>query len=513
MWSADHAPRPLAVLAGLALVLALARLATYHEPLQTDITGAAVIAHEVLGGRPLYADMWDHKPPALVLTHMAAIALAGWGPGAVFLLNLTASLASLVGVYAAGAAIGSTAAGLWAAAFWTVISGDLWLEGNQPNAEAFINACVAWTFALLARTGAGAGPPRFVAIGALVAWASLYKQVALVPAALLLLAHVAWAPPGRPRLRALGDSAAVAGVVVLAWGTTLGYFWAVGRFAAFWDAVVVYNRHYASASGGLAGHLKLTLQPAQLLSAWLGSVVPLAVLAAVGAVVGLLTARGRHWALFGALVVATPLVIGLPGAFAPHYYQLWFPALVIGGGWAPHSLARVTRGRLAWAPQLAAGAALVLLLVNQAPLYLLSPDDWSVVKYGPIFVEEKKLARELDTLLGPGETFYVWGSEVGLHFWTRRPPVCGACSVWPVATGPLARSLTDRVMADLTRRPPELVVVANWTWQWLKVRHPVIEWAVERYRPMPGGHERGPFSLYVRRGGPLEERTERAAKR
>jgi hypothetical protein len=85
--------------------------------------------------------------------------------------------------------------------------------------------------------------------------------------------------------------------------------------------------------------------------------------------------------------------------------------------------------------------------------------------------------------------------------------------VWPVGTGPLALRLTDRVLRDLARKPPELFIVANWTWQWLKIRHPVIDWGVANYRPMPGGNQRGPFSLYVRRGGTLEERAERAARK
>src|SRR5882672_6438119 len=219
------------VLIMLGAILVAARLHTYHEPLQTDITGAAVIGHELLAGRALYADMWDHKPPALHLTHAFAIALAGYGPGAVFLLNLLAGLATLVGVYAAGCVVGSTSAGLWAAVFWTAISGDLWMQGNQPNAEVFINACVVWAFVLLLRADAGSGVGRFLAIGAIIAWGSLYKQIIVAPAAFLALAHVAAPPPGRGRGRAMADVGTIVAVGVAAWATLLAYFAAVGRFA------------------------------------------------------------------------------------------------------------------------------------------------------------------------------------------------------------------------------------------------------------------------------------------
>ena len=498
--------RQLAVLIGLAALLVLLRLHTWDEPLETDITGAAVITHEVLGGRALYADMWDHKPPALVLTHAAAQLVAGYGPGSILLLNVVAGAASLFGAYAAAAALGSTAAGLWAAAFWAVISGDLWLQGNQPNSEAFINASVLWAVALLAGARAGSGVGRFLAVGALFAWASLYKQVVVVPVACLAVAHAAWPPDGRARGRAVLDLAVVAAVGAVGWAATVGYFAAVGRLAPFWDAVFTFNRHYAEGAGNLATRLRLSFSPAQLGSPYVRSLAPLAVLTLAGIASSAVTAWRRPWFLLLALVVATPVAVGLPGAFAPHYYQLWLPALVLGGGLAVVELARLARARRAWLPHTVGGAALVLLIALELPLYLMPADDWSLIKYGPIFLEERKLARELDALLAPGETFYVWGSELGLYFWSRRSPVCGPCFVWPVTTGPLALPLTERLMADLARRPPELFVVANWTWNWIKVRHPAIAWGEAHYRPMPGGPERGPFSLYVRRGGPLERR-------
>src|SRR5438094_9806843 len=114
-------PAVLALLALLALGLSLARLHTYAEPLERDITGYAVIAHELLAGRRLYAEVWDHKPPAIHATYAAAEWFAGYGPDAVFLLNLVAAVTTLLGAYVAGRALGaSAAAGLVTAAFWTI---------------------------------------------------------------------------------------------------------------------------------------------------------------------------------------------------------------------------------------------------------------------------------------------------------------------------------------------------------------------------------------------------------
>jgi hypothetical protein len=185
----------LALLA-LALLIAVARLHTYDEPLELDITVAAVIGNELLAGRQLYTDLWDHKPPALHITHALAILLVGYGSGAIYLLNVGAAVVTLLGVYAAASAVAGAVAGLWGATFWTLVSGDVGLQANQPNAEVFVNACVVWAFAFLIRVDQGARGRRFLAIGALFALGSLYKPVVVAPAAVLATAHLV-APPVR----------------------------------------------------------------------------------------------------------------------------------------------------------------------------------------------------------------------------------------------------------------------------------------------------------------------------
>jgi hypothetical protein len=273
---------------------------------------------------------------------------------------------------------------------------------------------------------------------------------------------------------------------------------------------VTYNRFYGQS---LLANLGLAFSPAQLLSPWLAAMLPLALLAALGLVAAALSRAGRGFTLLGALGLATPVAVGLPGAFAPHYYQLWLPALVLGAGGAVAALGRLIPGRIAWAPHAVGGIALTLGAVYQLPLYQLPAEDWSLLKYGPIFVEERKLAREVDALLAPGETFYEWGSEVGLYFWTGRRPPTGALFVWPVTAGPERFRLTSRLLQDLERARPELLVVANWTGHHITWPHPARDWQAAHYRPFPGGGERGPFTLHVRRGGALERRIERAARR
>ena len=102
---------PAAALIGLCALIFSLRLHTYDEPLERDLTTYAVIAHQMLNGKSLYSDLWDHKPPAIYVTHALAILLVGQGPGAIYLLNVAAAVATLLGVYVAASAVGGFAAG------------------------------------------------------------------------------------------------------------------------------------------------------------------------------------------------------------------------------------------------------------------------------------------------------------------------------------------------------------------------------------------------------------------
>ena len=64
-------------------------------------------------------------------------------------------------------------------------------------------------------------------------------------------------------------------------------------------------------------------------------------------------------------------------------------------------------------------------------------------------MESYNLARNLDNVLKPGETFYEWGNETQLYYLTRRDPPSGVLTCDPLVQGPLAEGLSLRVAADL----------------------------------------------------------------
>ena len=108
----------IAVLSLCALFLAGMRWSTSRQPVLGDQGTYAVIGHELLNGRHLYADLWDHKPPGIHLTYAAAELITGYGPQQLYLLEMAALLLVLLGLYRAGTLLGGPRAGLCAGLLW-----------------------------------------------------------------------------------------------------------------------------------------------------------------------------------------------------------------------------------------------------------------------------------------------------------------------------------------------------------------------------------------------------------
>src|SRR5205807_10342515 len=180
------------VFLALCALIFCSRLHTYHEPLQRDLTTYAVIAHEMLAGKSLYQDLWDHKPPAIHVTYAAAEMIAGYGRDSIFLMNVAAALATLFACYFAGSAAGGgRVGGFVAAGLWALASGDLAIQGNQPHTEVFLNVFLVAGFAVFVRKGKnGLGLRGALLGGILFAVASVYIQAGGVQAGLFGLCRV-----------------------------------------------------------------------------------------------------------------------------------------------------------------------------------------------------------------------------------------------------------------------------------------------------------------------------------
>jgi hypothetical protein len=487
----------------LAGFITLQRLHTYHEPLERDITLYAVFGHELLGGRDLYSDLWDIKPPVIYLTYAVAEKLVGYGPGQIYLLGIFTAVITLLGVYMAGSGLGArTSTGLWAAAFWTALCSDLYLQANQPNTEAFINACLIWAFALLLRARPYAvGLGRFFVIGLLFVLASFYKPVVALIAIMLSFIHLALARGASGRWRAAIQLVTIGVIGIVSWVGTCGYFYASGRFAPFYETMFVFNRYYA---GNFLNNFRAAMHWEALIPPFLGIMAAsLLVPAVLGMVIGLSKKPRRPWLLLLGFTLGTQLALTLPGKFFPHYYQLWLPLLVVAAAWGLEEL-ELSKLCRPFVPMSVGAAVLAIVLIYELPFYRLTAEEWTQRKYSKdTFVSSKKMGKELGVLLAPGETFYEWGFETGLYFYSKRRPPSGVLCAWPLVTGPIVQSLSARVLKDLEHSQPEMFLTLEKDSLDAKQLHPVLQWAKSRYRLWA---VRPPFVLYVRKESQMEAR-------
>ncbi len=493
----------LMVLLVLSASIVLERLLVPKIPFGNDAMIYSVIGHELLNGRLLYSDVWDHKPPAIFVTYMAAEVITGYGPQMLSFLNVTAMLAVLFGIFWAGKwSAGGMAAGLWAAAFWAVLCGNYPLEARDPNAEIFINACLVWVFALLIRSNEHPlSVKESIIIGCLLTLGSFYKPIVVVNAILFACVHILFPPKEAKSRREVFINVFVIGFVgLLGWMAMFGYFAMTNRFEIFWETMITYNRYY---SGNLLLNIIAPLKGrAELL---IDVLKPLAVLAVIGLVLALWVNR-RTGALLIAFMISAWITVGMPGQFYRHYYQLWLPPLILGTGVFIGLLPRFLKPGFEWLPHAVGAVLLVFLGLQQLPAYrtAFTSDFYSLSDPQHITVEST--AQQINALLLPNETFFVWGSGAITYFWSQRRPPTAVFDTRHMLAGPLADQLSTRVAEKLSSERPELFLVTGYGGYDPPLPKWLADWLTEYYYPLATDDTKAPFKFYVRRDGNLARR-------
>jgi len=524
-----------ALLLLFALLIVLARWHTFDEPLEPDIVTYSAIGRELSLGERLYVDVWDVKPPGLYATFAFGHYLAGDGPSAVFLLGVLASLITLGGAWVAGSALGARG-GPWAAAFWVAVNGAMMIQANQPNAEVFINACVAWAFALLlkrpAREGVWLG---MLGVGGLLALASSFKQVPVFLGGVLMLAHCVSPPSGVSRKTALLDACAVALTGAAFWLAVFGYAAATGQASMYWAAVIEANQ---GRGGDLLFNLYRYVREGRFLPSIVFFLIPAMGVVGAACIRGLARGPRREWLLLLAFVFGTHAMILTQGrAFHAHSYQFWLPPLAIGVGWAaatPWLAARAAARPVArFAGDALALIALLAALVHELPNYALSPAEWAERKYGARVVQDRRYSEQLGELLRPNEGVFLYGNGASVYFYTgRRPSTVTLWSMHLLTEDTLAKRLSEKTLEQLNANTPDVFIVqfsksdlepaaplgaaarllgVTQVIEYRPYENPVYHWAMRNYRPWPNASFAGwtDTEVYVRTGSDLERRLSR----
>lgn len=491
----------LTVLLTLAALLVAMRAHTHAEPIQRDLLIYAFIGEGLLHGGTLYDDWIDLKPPGPYLLFGAIGAVLGVGHAQMFVLGLMAALATLVGLHRLFAGpLKSPWIGVAVAALWVAIGSDLWLEANEPNTEAFINAFMVWALVgllSLARERPDLG--RAFAIGALFAAATTFKHVAIVPAVLLCLAHVA--VRREAFARAFVQCGAAGSVVVATWAAMGAWFAAQGRFVPFWETLVLYPAEYGEITGRTLGHnLAAGLSAERFFDPAMGAYAWAVVAVALATAIGLFGGR-REWVYLAALLAGTFVAVAAPGWFFPHYDQLWLPPIAIGLGMALLELEgrRVPRTALV---AIALAAVFAAGLGRSAPQYRLDARGWSEAKYQTLFSSAEDLGRALGEVLREDERLYVHGVLPNLYLAAGRRPATSVANIWftfPDYGRRLAPRATAEALADLKRAPPDVIVLDGFTERFDSVEFPIRAFIERDYRVVAETPGFAGYRLAVRR--------------
>ena len=474
--------------AGLAIAFCLVNLILFRYGRDQGIY--AMVADTMLKGGAPYRDAWDFKPPGIFLVYAVARLIFGASEHGVRVLE-AAALGSMVWAFAILSRrwVGDAKAGIVAAAcaIGTEAQLEFW-HTSQP--ESFGGVVLAW--ALVCATYQAPQEAKDGARRQLMAWAgagALYASAALLKPPLgggfvVSLVAVAWtewrAAAVDDRLRALARPAAAfaaGGAAVMA--LTLSYFAAKGALPDLYDTLFVFTPMYTKLGfrgEWFWGFVYLSFEQWSIgYSAFIG--VGLALFLGLPA----LSARERSGALhvFG---VAGIQVIGvaLQAKFFPYHYGAALPFASMLAGWGAWKL--WTRARQASLGIAAFGAALYLLGDARGATRDLDETFWMRSKHRLAAVLDpsirdatndalysvadvsaganRRVAEWLKSHTEPDAPVFIWGFEPEIYDLARRRPATRYLYDVPQRVT-WAESSRDRLMSDLERTPPVVIVVEH----------------------------------------------------
>ncbi len=444
------------------------------------------------GGLP-YRDVFNQKPPMTIAVYRLCAAVSS-SPAAPRYAAMLAVLLTGLALLLLSPKRWSPAARLAAPLAYFVLSttpvGDL---GFPANTEVFAAAFTAW-----AVWAASRGDRRFAALSGLLAGAALMtKQTALWP---VLAAGVFASWRGGRRWEPGAAAAFVAGAaaVPLLW---LGYFWARGGLAFFWECVVAGNMRYAAqadwaAAAEQARFFAVDLAPAFLKGSW-----PAWALAAYG-----LRGLEARWENRGELTAVLWLAGGLLAAATglmlfPHYFLQAAPPLCLA---AAFGVERLGSAKKRWA----ALAVLALLPAAAQADFYFGKTRAAVAKdllYPSPLLETEGLGGWLRERTSPSDTIWVFGSEPALYVYSGRRAATRHDFVYPLTMFPKSPEPLEAELAALRSARPAFVVYVNQPISTLigsrlglAFRDAVREWLAADYRLegyVPVARDPEPFSF------------------
>ncbi len=459
---------------GLVVVTAAAiRLRLLDVPLDRDEGEYAYFGQLLLRGIPPYATAYNLKLPGVYGAYAAILWAFGQSPAGVHLGLLAANAAATVLVFALGARVLDTTAGVAAAAAFAGLSLSPRLHGLGGYAEHFVLLPALTGALVLVWSAESRRLAGFLASGALLGLAFVVKQSGgafVLFGALYALRRTARAAAGG------GWLSRIAPALLLLAGAALPYAalclllaWA-GVFATFWFWTTIYAYQYGAALPLTDGTTTFLTKAAELLAtSW-----ALTALAAAGVTALFWDAparRRRGFVLLFALGSFAGTSAGL--YFRNQYFLLLAPAVALLAGVAADALSRLLAGATrAFRPVLAATLVLLplahLVWAERAVLFEMPPGQVARALYGlNPFPESVEIARGIKALSAPTDRIAVLGSEPQIYFYTGLPAATGFVYTYALMEAqPYAARMQRQMIDEIERANPRFVVIVNTSASW-----------------------------------------------
>lgn len=419
------------------LLIAFVYLSTDYwlsSPRTRDISIYAVVAHGLLDGKLPYLDLWDHKPPPIYLALAFCELLAGRGEAEIFLLSFICTTFSLLGIVKLfeGLNLKSWFSAALAISFIYYTTNPRF-DGAEPNLEALINPLLIWGLVRLQTNH----KDRFIP-ALLFATAIWVKQVALFPVLLIYVAlqikdKTAW------------KGAAMAFLCTAAlWGGTFFFYYLQGGVNEAWEALVSYNYDYMATTGSSAApRLQIPLLALYLLGAF-------------GLLAGLASKNRISYMLFFAYLLGSICAAFATRRYYLHYFQLILPGLLLCIGIIP-SLVQNLKSKIAI--KLAIVLFIICLTIyNDSWFYKYTPTELANLR-SKRYHTMKDLGISIKTTLNDGETFFQWGADPSLYYYSEKNPPTRFFYSYPLTESSLSEKYVAELIKDLEHKKPKVILI------------------------------------------------------
>lgn len=450
--------RSAALLVVLGALVVLFLMPLFNAPFERDQGTYATIARGWLRGALPYRDLWDNKGPLLFLWYVASFACLGENIVAPRVAAALAAALCVPFVWDTARRLFGRREARLAATLFALSFANVYLQVTA-NGEVFMLLPLTaglWACAIATQKHSIVW---YLLAGILTSLAVFTRQSAI----LTFLAYGAWLGgmslrhPGEWRRHLAGGAALCAGAILGALPFAI-YFARRDALHDLWFAVFGFN-----ASWVLRGSLWLKLVPALCFApgALVGGLI-LWIMAAVG-LWKLWQRNDRAAWLVISFVAASEAAAQIAGRGAAHYSIQLLPGAAIAAALGLPQLQRWwdTGGRSARTCLAAAGLLTVatVLFAYARPTaegrfiaqYAFSPD------YADDAVAAPAIAKAVAALSAPTACVYEWGRSSEIYFLADRQP----CSAWFYDRPYEVTAVMSRVMADLSRRKPAVILMTG----------------------------------------------------